>query len=257
MTINFSQILQDSWNFMRNQRKFVFTLILFFCLASLIINLLGSSLFQTAIETSSTEMGNKNDISIMMQRVQSDNFLVLYLVNQLITFVLSAWGLFGIHQISQGQAVNYTQSTKSTLNGIIGFIMLNIIISLPLAIGLINILPAIVNSSNTTGLFGIILVILGTYIYIRLCLTPIHYLTTKVTLLQAIQQIWQMSHKRVAILFIYCLLIYFLIPALTQQIAFLATNITIDIIATLLIATISVFVLIISYRFYILFNQKA
>ncbi|AAU37346.1 hypothetical protein [[Mannheimia] succiniciproducens] len=70
MTINFQQILQDSWNFIRNQRKFTLMLTLTFCLVTLILNIFGSSLFQSVTETAINEPIDKNELSTMMQRVQ-------------------------------------------------------------------------------------------------------------------------------------------------------------------------------------------
>ncbi|QIM68168.1 hypothetical protein [Basfia succiniciproducens] len=258
MTINFQQILQDSWNFIRNQRKFTLMLTLTFCLVTLILNIFGSSLFQSVTETAINEPIDKNELSTMMQRVQSGNFLLLYVVNQFITLLLSTWGILSIHQISRRQSVDYMQTAKSTLGLIFGVIILNILIALPLMGGLINIIPAAINpAAASAGIIGFALMIFGVYVYVRLCLAPIHYTVSKTNIFASLQQTWQLGNKRTSTLFLYCLLVYFIVPFIAQQVAFLANNTFLNIITTLIISFLSVFTLVVTYRFYILFTQKA
>ena len=49
MPINFTQLFQDSWNFIRNQRQFIITFTVAFFLISLAIDMLGSALLEPIV----------------------------------------------------------------------------------------------------------------------------------------------------------------------------------------------------------------
>ncbi|POY42858.1 hypothetical protein [Avibacterium endocarditidis] len=74
--------------------------------------------------------------------------------------------------------------------------------------------------------------------------------------MQALKNSWLSGVKRAAPLFIYCLLIYVVLPFVVRRISSLSDNLVFDVVMLFLSAVVGVFSLLFTYRFYTLFMRK-
>ncbi|WP_032092969.1 hypothetical protein [Necropsobacter rosorum] len=255
MPINFTQIFQDSWNFMRNQQKITLQFSAFFFVVAFAVNLLASNLLPANIMPD--EAGsNAADLEVVGNLMLSKDIVVLGVVQVLLNLFISCWGIMTFHQLSERRRLPLGQTLNMTAKRFAGVFFINLIIVFPLVIGLAESLVALIGK-NAPSLFSVFTITLGIFIFIRLNLATVHYLITQTGLAQTLKVIWLSGFKRTGVLFIYCLLIYFALPLIVRNIAALSDNMLFDIVISFIISAINVFSLIFSYRFYTLFMQKA
>ncbi|WP_373100376.1 MULTISPECIES: hypothetical protein [Pasteurellaceae] len=255
MPINFTQIFQDSWNFMRNQQKITLQFSAFFFVVAFAVNLLASNLLPANIMPD--EAGsNAADLEVVGNLMLSKDIVVLGVVQVLLNLFISCWGIMTFHQLSERRRLSLGQTLNMTAKRFAGVFFINLIIVFPLVIGLAESLVALIGK-NAPSLFSVFTITLGIFIFIRLNLATVHYLITQTGLAQTLKVIWLSGFKRTGVLFIYCLLIYFALPLIVRNIAALSDNMLFDIVISFIISAINVFSLIFSYRFYTLFMQKA
>ena len=184
------------------------------------------------------------------------NIIAFLLSKQFMNLFIGAWCLVTINQVSRRAFMSLTSSFFATLKRIWGMILLSLLIFIPLMIGLTRVFLA--NQQNISpSTLTMFAMIIGVALYVRLCLAPIHYLLTESSLSESWKTIWYAGKGRLSILFIFCLLIYVVMPMIENILVSLSINIFVEIIMMVLIAFVNVFSLIISYRFYTLFVSKA
>ncbi|HDX1179534.1 TPA: hypothetical protein RNY19_001780 [Pasteurella multocida] len=255
MSINFTKIFQDSWNFVRNQRQISLTFVFAFFLANLLISLLITSLSPTDVISQSNN--NEDLAQVLGIAAVNSNVMMLSFAHQIIYFLISAWCLISIHQISQSSHFSLNTSFSQALQRFLGAFVINLLLLTPLLIGLSQIFFSLVIQKSQPAMFSLLSMGLGIYLCIRFCLTSVHYLITTANISQSFKTTWQAGIKRVAPLFLYCLIVYFLLPMLTRQFSLLATNLLLEMLVALGTAFLTVFSLVFTYRFYTLFMQKA
>ena len=225
MLINFTQIIKDSWNFIQNEKLTLVKLIGLYVVASFLIVLLQSALLPEQI---AAIVLNQDGLPKNIPDELISNIIVFLLSKQFMNLFIGAWCLVTINQVSRRAFMSLTSSFFASLKRIWGMILLSLLIFIPLMIGL-------------TGVF----------------LAPIHYLLTENSLFESWKTIWYAGKGRLSVLFIFCLLIYVVMPMIENILVSLSINIFVEIIMMVLIAFVNVFSLIISYRFYTLFVSKA
>lgn len=242
MMINFIQIFQESGNFMRNRQKFSLLFILLFFSNAIFFGLLSADTpplpAQEGAENLQSLAGNTS------------------LYQALISVFLSSWATLIVHQSSLRHIQPLAQSFSSTLKRFGGILVLNGIAMFLLAMSVAEGLLAIM-TNTTPSPFSLITLVLGAFIFTRLCLADTHYLTQSAPLLTSLTFIWQMGKKNTLSLFIFCAITYLLIPMVTYYISLLSNQMIFKVFFLLLTSTINVFVLIFNYRFYTLLTQKA
>lgn len=136
---------------------------------------------------------------------------------------------------------------------------LTVLLLLPLWMISFDILSAVsVLPKRSPSSFSLPGIIIAIFVLIRLFLAPTAYLLDDQKWSKAIGYIWKCGTKRTGTLLLFCLLTQFVFGLITQQInALAATNLVLTLIATILLAGINLFNLILTYRFYTLFTQKA
>lgn len=248
MPINFTALFQDSWNFMRNQTTLVYRFIFIYALFSL-----GSYFL------SSEMLGNSEitHIANPEQTINIEDIGIFYLLQSTSFLFLNCWAMLSVHQISQYQGFNLQQSFSKTLAKFIGVVALTVLLLLPLWIISFDILSAILTKRSPSS-FALPGIIIAIFVFIRLFLAPTAYLLDDQKWSKAIGYIWKSGTKRTGTLLLFCLLTQFVFGLITQQInALAATNLVLTLIAAILLAGINLFNLILTYRFYTLFTQKA
>ncbi|MDG6894621.1 hypothetical protein [Volucribacter amazonae] len=253
MQINFTQIFQDSWNFMRNQRTLVISFAVFFFLLTFTSQTLLDAMLPAImqqLQNQPTQISaelpeNINQTAMLMTNSQ---VMIISLTSQIINSLLSTWALISIHQISQHNQLSLAQTLTTSLKYFLGVLVLSVLVIFPLLYGVINLFLG--------SLFGLVLTLLGIYLFLRLCLSPLIYLFENHSFFSAIQFCWQQSNKRLSTLFIYCLIVYLLFSLITNQLAGFSHNIPLQIITIALHSLITVFSLVFSYRFYHLFIHQ-
>ena len=143
-----------------------------------------------------------------------------------------------------------------TLSRLLGVLLLNILLLFLIIIGLANIWVALAQQTSPS-IFAVLAMFFGIFVSIRLCLAPVSYLIGDKGLSESISFIWLKGVKRTTVLFLYCVLVYFIFQLVGQQIASLSDNLVFTLFANLVISFINAFALVFTYRFYIIFTQKA
>lgn len=239
MQINFTHILQDSWNFFRNQQKIMFQFVLILFIAQNVGALLSSPL-------NNESHSNLSDI---------ENIAFSIAITQLLTSFISAWGLISIHSISQQNYQTLTKAFTLALRRFLGVIVLNLLMTAPMLLGLSEAFAALLTKSSPS-IISLIAMLVGIWFFVRLNLTAVHYLSTQDDIKQTIQKIWIKGRSRKNVLFIYTLLVYFLAPILVFQLTTFSNNVLFDMVIGILSAILNIFMLVITYRFYSLFIKE-
>lgn len=242
MQINFTHILQDSWNFFRNQQKVMFQFVLILFIAQNVGALLSSPL------------NNESHIS-ELANINIENIAFSIVITQLLTSFISAWGLISIHSISQQNYQTLTKSFTLALRRFLGVIVLNLLMTAPMLLGLSEAFAALLTKSSPS-IISLIAMLVGIWFFVRLNLTAVHYLSTQDDIKQTIQKIWIKGSSRKNVLFIYTLLVYFLAPILVFQLTTFSNNVLFDMVIGILSAVLNIFMLVITYRFYSLFIKE-
>ena len=237
MQINFTHILQDSWNFFRNQQKVMFQFVLILFIAQNVGALLSSPLNNES----------HSNFSELVD-INSEN-------TQLLTSFISAWGLISIHSISQQNYQTLTKAFTLALRRFLGVIVLNLLMTAPMLLGLSEAFAALLTKSSPS-IISLIAMLVGIWFFVRLNLTAVHYLSTQDNIKRTIQKIWIKGSSHKNVLFIYTLLVYFLAPILVFQLTTFSNNVLFDMVIGILSAILNIFMLVITYRFYSLFIKE-
>lgn len=220
---NFYQILEDSWNFFRNQ----FRLLLFFIVLFLLNNLLQ---LQFASE------------ALFSQGTQSFTLFI----SKLADILLSVWCILTVDKISKQHHFSWPATFSNALGRFpffMGLMVLNVIL---LALGV-----GIAFASQTMSLSSIVSILIGGYVCLRTCLLPYHYLFSNKGLIAAIQSTWRMSQNNLQ-----TLLLYYILANITPLLLNMLLLRISDYLAIAVNPVIAVFSLIFTYRFYTLFMSK-
>lgn len=125
MLINFTQVLQDSWNFFRNQKKIMlqFVAILFIVQSA------------SALLSFSVNDENKNDV-LNLANTDITSFIFSVAITQILTSFIAAWGLTSIHKISLQNYRTLGETFSLTLRRFAGVIVLDLLMVAPMLLGL-------------------------------------------------------------------------------------------------------------------------
>jgi uncharacterized protein HI_0825 len=252
MPINFTQIIKDSFHFMQNEKRNILLLSMLYFFVDIIMVWLQFVMLPNEIVMSLSN----NQIASTISEEQGIDLVTFFFLKQLIYIFISAWCLVSIHQISLRRFHTIWQSFSSTLKRILGAILLSFLIFIPILIGLTEAMIAI-QQKVQPSIISLFAIVIGIGLYIRLCLAPVHYLLTNDSISHSAKITWRAAMGRVSVLFIFCLLIYVLIPFVENFLTAFSSNAITALISGILVALINVFALVVTYRFYTLFISKA
>ena len=237
---------------MQNEKRNIIVLCALYFFADIIMVLLQSVMLPNEIIVSLSN----NQISSAISEEQGINLVTFFFLKQFIYIFISAWCLVTIHQISLRQFNTVLQSFSSTLKRIWGAMLLSFLIFIPILVGLTEAMIAI-QQKIQPSIISLFAMVIGIGLYIRLCLAPVHYLLTNDSISHSAKITWRAAMRRVSVLFIFCLLIYVLIPFVENFLTAFSSNAIMTLISGILVALINVFALVVTYRFYTLFISKA
>lgn len=227
MPINFPQLLQDSWNFIRNRRQF-----------------------------SLTAMGLLLAIQLLATFVLSNFMVSDSAVSLLPSFLIGIGNIFisvllvlNINDINAGTFQSFFQNTSKALAKLLPAISLNIIMVLPLSFGVSSILFSNISGSGAS-IFSLPLSAIGIFVFVRLNLAIYVFLVENYRVGQAVKFMWQLAKGKMAALFAYTLLADLLPILITALVGRLGDNIGIMVLSFVISAFLSLFTTILGFRFY-------
>ncbi|RDE83260.1 hypothetical protein DPV86_05070 [Haemophilus parahaemolyticus] len=227
MPINFPQLLQDSWNFIRNRRQF-----------------------------SLTAMGLLLAIQLLATFVLSNFMVSDSAVSLLPSFLIGIGNIFisvllvlNINDINAGTFQSFFQNTSKALAKLLPAISLNIIMVLPLSFGMSSILFSNISGSGAS-IFSLPLSAIGIFVFVRLDLAIYVFLVENYRVGQAVKFMWQLAKGKMAALFAYTVLANLLPILITALVGRLGDNIAIMVLSFVISAFLSLFTTILGFRFY-------
>ncbi|WP_455482843.1 hypothetical protein [Haemophilus parahaemolyticus] len=227
MPINFPQLLQDSWNFIRNRRQF-----------------------------SLTAMGLLLAIQLLATFVLSNFMVSDSAVSLLPSFLIGIGNIFisvllvlNINDINAGTFQSFFQNTSKALAKLLPAISLNIIMVLPLSFGMSSILFSNISGSRAS-IFSLPLSAIGIFVFVRLNLAIYVFLVENYRVGQAVKFMWQLAKGKMAALFAYTLLANLLPILITALVGRLGDNVAIMVLSFVISAFLSLFTTILGFRFY-------
>lgn len=241
MPIKFPDLLQDSWNFIRNQRTFSFFSITLFYVLQLI------SLFliprMVNVDAQSTTMSLSGLLPLLLMGIANIFLTTLLILN--------------INDISRGCFRNYFYNLPITLTKLFPVILLNIIMVLPLSVGMaFQVFGK--QASNGLGIVAFPLIISGAFLFIKLCLSVYAYLIEELqSVSDSIRFTWQLSRGKGIALVLFCVIAYIVPQVLMAFLSGLGANLTGVIVTVLVSAFFSLFITVFSFRFYQAYRQNS
>ena len=227
MPINFPQLLQDSWNFIRNRRQFSLTAMGLL----LAIQLLATFVLSNFMVSASA-------VSLLPS-------LLIGIGNIFISVLL----VLNINDINVCIFQSFFQNTSKALAKLLPAISLYIIMVLPLSFGMSSILFSNISGSGAS-IFSLPLSAIGIFVFVRLNLAIYVFLVENYRVGQAVKFMWQLAKGKMAALFAYTLLANLLPILITALVGRLGDNVAIMMLSFVISAFLSLFTTILGFRFY-------
>ena len=227
MPINFPQLLQDSWNFIRNRRQFSLTAMGLL----LAIQLLATFVLSNFMVSASA-------VSLLPS-------LLIGIGNIFISVLL----VLNINDINVGIFQSFFQNTSKALAKLLPAISLYIIMVLPLSFGMSSILFSNISGSGAS-IFSLPLSAIGIFVFVRLNLAIYVFLVENYRVGQAVKFMWQLAKGKMAALFAYTLLANLLPILITALVGRLGDNVAIMMLSFVISAFLSLFTTILGFRSY-------
>ena len=167
---------------------------------------------------------------------------------------IATFGIATIHHISQQNENPINQGLMLTLRRFLGVVVLDIFMSLPLLFGLADVMSSFL-SKNVLSPLAFVSMVFGLFFFVRLCLSPVHYIASNQSIGQSALQVWRAGIKRNGVLIIYALLTYLLLPLVVNTIGAILGSSFLSALVGILAALFQMFILVFTYRFYSLFMK--
>ncbi len=240
MPIKFPNLLQDSWNFIRNQHTF----------SLLAIILLSALQFVNLFLV--PRIGNMDTENVEMTLSDLFPLLVMGVANIFITTLL----ILNIKEINRGSFKHFFQNLSVAIAKLFPVVLLNIIMVLPLSIGMASQVFG-AKAGNGLSMIAFPLIIGGAFLFIKLCLSVYAYLIEELNgVNEAIRFTWQLSRGRGIALVLFCVISYFVPQILMSFLSGLSGN-TLGLVANVLVSSFfSLFITVFSFRFYQAYSQN-
>ena len=240
MPIKFPNLLQDSWNFIRNQHTF----------SLLAIILLSALQFVNLFLV--PRIGNMDAENVEMTLSDLFPLLVMGVANIFITTLL----ILNIKEINRGSFKHFFQNLSAAVTKLFPVVLLNIIMVLPLSIGMASQVFG-AKAGNGLSMIAFPLIIGGAFLFIKLCLSVYAYLIEELNSVnEAIRFTWQLSRGRGIALVLFCVISYFVPQILMSFLSGLSGN-TLGLVVNVLVSSFfSLFITVFSFRFYQAYSQN-
>lgn len=236
MSVNFVQLLQESGNFIRNQKTFSLTAILVMLVLQVANVLLSAQLFK-AVDPA--QMASTLGGSLFLSMV----FAVFTVYFSLVLVVLN------IKKINEGQYHNFFEATGEAFSKLFPVIGVIILMSFPLSFGIAS---AAMGGEAGSGLGIVALPLLagGIFIFLKLCLGSYALLVENMRVGQAVKFSWQLTKGKMLWVIGYVLIAYVIPMVINAMLAQISANMVMQIIAALVGVCLSLFTVVFGFRFY-------
>ncbi|WGE32711.1 hypothetical protein NYR60_03645 [Actinobacillus genomosp. 2] len=240
MPIKFPDLLQDSWNFIRNQRSFSLFAIVLFSALQLVNLLLVPNMGQ--VDANNTEM----TLSALYP------LLLMGVLNIFLTSLL----ILNIKDINRGSFKHFFQNLSVSLAKLFPVIVLNILMVLPLSIGMASQLFGS-QAGSGLALVAFPLIIGGAFLFIKLCLSVYAYLIEEFNGIgETLRFTWQLSRGKGIALVLFCVISYFVPQILMSFLSGLGASAVGLAITVFISSFFSLFITVFSFRFYQVYSQN-
>lgn len=245
MPIKFSNLLQDSWNFIRNQANFTVTSI-----ALLVLLQLGTFYLFPRPVVSQADLQNQDVLALFAQQ------LTPTIVSALVSVFLNVLIILNIKSINNGTYQHFAQNLSESLKAFLPIIGLTIFMVLPMSIGIS--FGGTVGHPGSLAIMILPLMATGIYVFVKLCLVVYAYLLEEPRkgVMETLKFTWGLSRGRMLPLFLFCVLSYMLPSLLGSVVSNIGGELGI-ILSQVVGAFISLFVIIFGFRFYQVYRQQA
>ncbi|MDG6269513.1 hypothetical protein Q7267_08805 [Glaesserella parasuis] len=242
MPIKFPSLLQDSWNFIRNQGSFTLT-----GTALLILLQLSTIFLFPRVEIQAGNTSNQEMLTLLTSQ------LAPTIISALISVFINILLILNIKAINSGTYQHFSQNIGATLKAFFPVILLTIFMVMPLSIGI-----SFGGTVGQQGSFAIMILPLmatGIYLFVKLSLVVYAYLLeAPQSIMQTLRFTWGLSRGRMFPLFLFCILSYFFPSLLGSLIGRIGGDVGI-ILSQVVGAFISLFVVVFGFRFYQVYRQ--
>ncbi|MBS9783076.1 MAG: ABC transporter permease [Pasteurella sp.] len=241
MPINFLQLLQDSWNFIHNQRQFsIFAVVTMLFIQVLDFVLL--SIFPVPIltQTSSPE-------KVLVTALPT---FILFLLNLLFTALV----ILNIKSINNGNSHHFFQPILRLLKSLFSLILINLISVIPLSLAIV--LLTLGMWHPTINLTSLPFIAIGFYFFIKLFLAVYVYLIEEPqkSVTETLVFTFKLSKGKMRPLVLFCLLSF--IPLLIiNSLEKLGDSIPVMALSSIVSTLLGVFLIVFSFRFYQLYRK--
>ncbi|WHP46849.1 ABC transporter permease [Mannheimia bovis] len=244
MPIKFVDLLQQSWNFMRNQQSFTLFAIMTIVVVQLAFILLlpASPEMVADQQPQQIQIDSSKLLAILMPTV------LLGIANLFMTVLM----ILNIQSINNGNYQNFFQNAGGALKHFLPVLMLQFIMVLPLSLG-----ASFAMASPETVIIALPMLVVGFYFFIKLSIVIYAYLLEKPqkTLSESIKFTFQLSRGKMLPLILFCVISYLLPGMLSRLFAVFGNDFVGALITVVFSAVINVFMAIFSFRFYQVYRQ--
>lgn len=237
MPIKFPQLLQESWNFMRNQRQFtLFALSLLLMSQLLSVLVVGSHTAEPQQPTSPDQISLFGVVPTMLLVCLNLFFNLLFILN--------------IKAINQGKYQSFFKNVSGALVKIFPAIGLHLLMIFPISMG-----AAFYLSGG--GLVALPLLVTGCWVFLKLCLSVYAYvIDDRQGVMDSVKFSWQLTRGKLLPMMLYVIIAYFMPLMISNLFLKLGNNMAVIALSLILSAVISLFVTIFSFRFYQAIRQQ-
>ncbi len=243
MPINFFQLLQDSWNFMRNQKTFSLYATGLLIVFQAVGLLASSSLIKTQAEILA---GGRKSVDLSMVLSGLAPSIITALINLLIMVLI----ILNIKAINAGHYQHFFQNMGKAVAKLLPIVLLYILMLFPLAFALSSVQ---MGAMGELSILALPLLVMGILVYVKLSLSIYTYLVEETEVFQAVKFTWEFTKGKFLAVFGYCLISSLIPQMLTSLLSrgLVSVNEILAIVLSLFVATIfSVFTTIFGFRFY-------
>lgn len=244
MPIKFVDLLQQSWNFMRNQSSFTLFATVTIIIVKLILHFLSQE--EAAQQLPQTQTDEAVLLSLQLP------VILLGLASLFLTLLM----IFNIQSINQGNYQNFFQNTNNALKRFLPVLILQFIMVFPIGLALsLNVYATKIAAESI--IITLPLVIVGIYFFIKSSIVGYTYLLEQPqkTLMESFKFSFQLSRGKMSPLFLFCI-IFYLLPTIPSRLLNILGNDFIGIFITIVLsAVIDVFMVIFGFRFYQVYRQ--
>ncbi|MDP0383092.1 hypothetical protein Q7Y45_04185 [Glaesserella parasuis] len=242
MPIKFPSLLQDSWNFIRNQGSFTLT-----GTALLILLQLSTIFLFPRVEIQAGNTSNQEMLALLASQ------LAPAILSALISMFINILLILNIKSINSGTYQHFSQNIGATFKAFFPIILLSIFMVMPLSIGIS--FGGTVGQQGNLAIMILLLMATGIYLFIKLSLVVyVYLLETPQGIMQTLRFTWGLSRGRMVPLFLFCILSYFFPSLLGSLIGRIGEDVGI-ILSQVVGAFISLFVVVFGFRFYQVYRQ--